>query len=173
VRVAQRSVARAGSVWPGARPSRRLCLRLVGHGGGPEEAGELASDGDGGDVARLAACAEAAVEAVQPSLCTEGDLEYVVGLAGAAFGERATFARAGQVVPGGLDQQPACLAGAGLGDRALAAALARLVERGDETEPAGELGRTGEAREVADLEAEHEGGERVAAAEAAEAGDGL
>ena len=45
----------------------------------------------------------------------------------------------GQVVPGGLDQQPAGVAGAGLGDRALAAALAGLVEGGHQAEPGGQL----------------------------------
>ena len=54
---------------------------LVGHGGGPEEAGEFAGDGDGGDVAGFAACAQAVVEAVEAVLGAPGDLEHVRGLA--------------------------------------------------------------------------------------------
>ena len=45
------------------------------------------------------------------------------------FGERDAGPGWAQVVPGGLDEEPAGVAGAGLGDRALAAALAGLVER--------------------------------------------
>ena len=97
---------------------------------------------------------------------------HVVGLSGAAVGERGAVARLAQVVPGGLDQEPAGVAGAGLGDRALAAALAGLVERGHESEPGGELRGPLEAGEVADLEAEHERGQGVDAAEAAQPGDG-
>ena len=45
-----------GSSWPGARPSgAAVWERLLGQGGGPEEAGELARDGDDGGVAGLAA----------------------------------------------------------------------------------------------------------------------
>src|SRR5580765_5025739 len=46
----------------------------VGGGGGPEEAGELVGDGDGADVAGLAAGAQAAVEAVEAVLGAPGDL---------------------------------------------------------------------------------------------------
>lgn len=101
---------------------------LLGHGGGPEEAGELADDGDGGDVAGLAARTEALVEAVEAPLRAEGDLEDVVGLAGAPLGEGGADARPCQVVPGRLDQQPPRVAGAGLRDRALAAALPGLAD---------------------------------------------
>ena len=79
---------------------------LVGRGGGPEEAGEFARDRDGRDVAGLAAFAEALVEAVQPPLGTQGDLDDVVGLSPAAFGEGDTGPGLGQVVPGGLDEEP-------------------------------------------------------------------
>jgi hypothetical protein len=147
-------------------------LGLVGRGGGPEEAGEFACDGDGRDVAGLAAFAEALVEAVQPSLGAQRDLDDVVGLSRAAFGERDTRPGLGQVVPGGLDEEPAGVAGAGLGDRALPAALPGLVEGRDEAEPGGQLRRPLETSEVADLEREHERGQRVDAAEAAQPGDG-
>jgi hypothetical protein len=53
-------------------------LGLVGHGCRPEEAGQLAGDGDDGDVAGLAAPAEALVETVEAVLCAPGDLEDVV-----------------------------------------------------------------------------------------------
>jgi hypothetical protein len=59
-------------------------LGLLDHGCGPEEAGEFAGDGDGGDVAGLAACAEALIEAVEPTFGAVGDLEDVVGLPGAS-----------------------------------------------------------------------------------------
>jgi hypothetical protein len=126
-----------GSVWPGARPSRRLVDGLCGHGGGPGEAGELAGDGDGGDVARLAARAQAGVLAVEAVLGAPGDLEHVRGLALLAVSERRPGPGRAQVVPGRLDQQPAGVAGAGLGDGALAAdpelsgnALAVAAKRG-------------------------------------------
>ena len=83
-------------MWPGARPSRRLWLRSVSHGGGPEEAGEFAGDGDGRDVARFAALAQALVEPVQAPLCAQGDLEHVVGLTGETLGERDTDAGRGR-----------------------------------------------------------------------------
>jgi hypothetical protein len=41
VLVAHSSVARAGSVWPGARANKRLWYGLVGYGGSPEEAREF------------------------------------------------------------------------------------------------------------------------------------
>ena len=76
--------------WPGAaRPTGGLsAVRSWRGGGGPEEPGELARDGDGGDVVRLAALAQAVVEAVQAVLGAPGDLQDVVGLAGLAVGER-------------------------------------------------------------------------------------
>jgi len=77
-----------------------------------------------------------------------------------------------QVVPGGLDEQPAGVAGAALGDRTLPPALAGLVERGYEAEPGDELRRPREAGEVADLRCEHERGQRVDPTEAARAGEG-
>jgi hypothetical protein len=76
-----------GSIWPGARPSRRLWCALLGHGGGPEEAGEFAGDGDRGEVAGLAAGAEAGVLAVEPVLGAPGDLEHVRRLALLAIDE--------------------------------------------------------------------------------------
>jgi hypothetical protein len=97
---------------------------LLGHGGGPEEAGEFAGDGDGGDVGRLAVCAQAGVESVQPVLGSPGDLEHVRGLSLLAVGDGRADSRLAQVVPGRFDQEPPRVAGAGLGDRALAAALA-------------------------------------------------
>ena len=93
----------------GPAPARAGGCRLgsVGHGGRPEEAGEFAGDGDGGDVAGFAALAEALIEAVQAPLRAQRDLEHMVGLADAACGERDADARLWQVVPGGLDQEHA------------------------------------------------------------------
>ena len=144
----------------------------VGHGGGPEEAGEFAGDRHGGDVGGFAAFAQALVEAVEPALGAQSDLDNVVGLSGAAFCERDAWAWLAQVVPGGLDEQPTRVAGAGLGDRALAAALTGLVERGDQPEPGRQLRGPLEAGEVADLQGEHERGQRVDPAEATQPCDG-
>src|SRR5207302_1912368 len=130
-----------------------------------------AGDGDGADVGRFAACAQASVQSIQPMLGSPGDLEHVRRLALLTVCDRGPDSWFAQVVPGGLDQQPSRVAGAGLGDRALAAALTRLVERGYEPEPGAEPARVLEAREVADLEAEHERGQRVDAAETAQTCD--
>jgi len=111
------------------------------------------------------------VEPVEAVLGAPGDLEDVRGLALLAVAESGADPRLAQVVPGGLNQEPARVAGAGLRDRALAARLARLVERRYEPEPGRELGWPLEAGEVADLEAERERGERVDAAEAAQTRD--
>src|SRR5687767_14885431 len=99
-----------------------------------------------------------------------GDLEDVVGLAGLAVAQRQPDARLAQVVPGGLDQDSACVAGAGLGDRPAGLTLAGLVERGHEPEPGRELTGPLEAGEVADLEMEDERRERLDPAEATQAG---
>src|SRR3954463_4943512 len=84
---------------------------LVGHGG-PEEAGELAGDGDGGDGRALAVVGEGVVAVVQAQLGAPGaggDFGRHVGLAARAAGSVA-------VVPGGLDEQPAGVLVAGVGD---------------------------------------------------------
>src|SRR5919201_6397844 len=101
-------------------------------------------------------------------LCSPSDLEDVVGLTGVAVAQVGADPRLTQVVPGGFDEDAAGEAGAGLGDRAARLALARLVQRGDEPEPGGELAGAPEAGEVADLEMEHERGQRLDAAEAAQ-----
>ena len=80
---------------------------LVGGGGGPEKAGQLAGAGDDGDVVRLAADAHGAIEAVQALLGAVGDREDVVGLAGLAVGKRRAEPLLAAVVPRQLDQQPA------------------------------------------------------------------
>jgi hypothetical protein len=54
---------------------------------------------------------------VEAVLCSPGDLENVVGLAGLAVAEGDADTRLAQVVPGGLDHDAAGAAGAGLGDR--------------------------------------------------------
>src|SRR5438094_234236 len=80
--------------------------------------------------------------------------------------QSACFVAGGRVLRSGV----AGLA-AGLGDRAAAGRLAGLLEAGDEAEPGGELGGA-EALPVDDLELERERGQRVDAAEAAQASDG-
>jgi hypothetical protein len=81
------------------------------------------------------------VEAVEAMRGAPGDLEHVCRLALLAVGHRCPDSWLAQVVPGGLDKQPACVARAGLGDRALAAALAGLIERRYQSEPGAEASR--------------------------------
>jgi len=45
---------------------------LGGYGGSPEEAGEFAGDGDGGEVAGFAAFAQTLVEPVEAALGAQG-----------------------------------------------------------------------------------------------------
>jgi len=72
-----------------ARPSRAgVSAWSWAGGGGPEEAGELAGDGDRGHVVRLAAFAQALVLAVEAVLGAPGDLQDVIGLARLAVVER-------------------------------------------------------------------------------------
>jgi hypothetical protein len=141
------------------------------HGGGAEEAGELAGGGDDSDVSRLAAFAQSPVQSVEAVLGTPGDLEHVVGLAFVTAAQGDADARLARVVPGGLDQQSACVAGAGFGDRSACLAFAGLVRRGNQTESGGELAGSLEAAEVADLEAEDERGQCLDPAEAAQPRD--
>jgi len=85
---------------------------------------ELAGDRDRDDRAWLASLLEvlpAAVEAVGAVVGLETDER---GLAGAAPLERCAWSWRASLVPGRLDQQPACVAVAGLRDRSLAAARA-------------------------------------------------
>ena len=86
----------------------------------PEEARQLACAGDDGHVVRLAAGAHAVIDAVQPLLCSVGDLQDVVGLALLAVLEGRADPWVASVVPGRLDQQPPCERRAGLRDRPLA-----------------------------------------------------
>ena len=69
----------------------------MGHGG-PEEPGELAGDGDGGDVGGLAVCAQAGVEAVESVLGAPGDLEHGRRLSLLAVGDGCPDPRLAQVV---------------------------------------------------------------------------
>jgi hypothetical protein len=57
-------------------------IRSWGGGGGPEEAGEFAGDGDGGDVVGLAALTHPVVDLEEPVLSAPGDLQDVIGLPG-------------------------------------------------------------------------------------------
>jgi hypothetical protein len=52
----------------GSEPLSVTAVRSWRGGGGPEEAGQFAGDGDGRDVVRLAAVAQAVVDAVQAML---------------------------------------------------------------------------------------------------------
>src|SRR3954468_7609888 len=95
----------AGGPAQGPEGPNRVCARVRswGGGGGPEEAGEFAGDGDGDDVVRLAALAHVVVGFVQTSLGAVGDLNDVVGLAVLAAREHQSDRGAAHVVPGGLD----------------------------------------------------------------------
>src|SRR2546421_4198754 len=102
---------------------RLLLQGLAGHRC-PEEAAELAGDGDGGDVRQLAAVDEVSVTVVETDLRLPG--------AGERLGRDESVVcsdpgrEPGRVlgVPGRLDEQAAGVAVAGLGRRAALAALA-------------------------------------------------
>jgi hypothetical protein len=76
-----------------------------------------------------------------------------LGLPGALVGLRAGGGASWDVavVPGGLDQQPACVAVAGLGDVAAMLLIAAGVLAGDDAQPRGQFAWVAEASEVADL----------------------
>ena len=118
----------SGRVAPAARPApavrsgqaaaaSSVAQRLVGHGG-PEEAGELAGDGGGGDGRALAVVGEVAVAVVQADLGLPGARGTAGGTSSASAPVRRGSAWWVLVVPGGLDQQPAGVAVAGLGEMA-------------------------------------------------------
>jgi hypothetical protein len=121
---------------------------------------------------RLAAVAQAPVEAVEAVLGAPGDLQDVIGLAGLAVGQCGADPRLAGVVPGRFDQQPPCVGGAGLGDRALDRGLAGLLERGRQAQPGEQPSRRSEALPVAaEFEMDRECGQRVEPAEGAQARD--
>lgn len=129
---------------PGTSDRQPLWVAVVRSwcdGGGPEEAGQFAGDGDGDDVAGLAALARAAVGAVQAVLGAVCDLQDVGGLAGLAVGQRGADARRAQVVPGRFDQQPPSERRARLADRSLRRALTRLRQRGRQAQLGHQLAR--------------------------------
>src|SRR4051794_37352382 len=91
----------------------------------PDEAGELARDGDRDERAALAALlGEPAPGAPEALLRLPGDRDHVLGLAGLAPCDLAARARAAAIVPGRLDEQPARVARARLRDRAEAPLIA-------------------------------------------------
>jgi hypothetical protein len=130
--------------WGPSRDRYLSAVRSWRGGGGPEEPGELAGDGDGGDVARLTPGAQAPVDAVQALLGAPGDLQDVIGLAGLAVLQGDPDPRLAGVVPGGLDQEPAGDPRAGLGDRAMAFALPDRLSEG--VSPSQEPSRRGEPK---------------------------
>jgi hypothetical protein len=75
-------------------------------------------------LALAAFAVESAPEPVQALLRFPGDRDRLGGLVLLAALERRAGAGWAAVVPGGLDQEPACVARAGLGDRALPSCLA-------------------------------------------------
>jgi hypothetical protein len=173
LRAAHRTFALAGGRGPAADPTESGCrLSSWSGGGGPEEPGQLARDGDGGDVAGFAAFAEPAVEAVQAELGAPGGLQDVVGLALLAVLDGGADVGVAGVVPSRFDQQPPRIGRSGLGDRSLVSRLARLGQRRRQPEPAEEPARRLEAVPVAtELEVEDERGERVDTAEATQPRD--
>ena len=83
--------------------------------------GELAGDGDHDDRAGLASCLERVPASVEPAGAAVGLGSQGEGFAFAPAFEGDARARRAALVPGGFDQEPACVRVAGLGDRALAA----------------------------------------------------
>ena len=134
--------------------------------------GEFPCNGDGDDRASFAAPFEVPPAPVQSTRGLLGPRSYGGRLAGTAAAEGDAWAQRTPLMPGGLDEQAACVLGAGFGDRAVAAPLAGGVLAGNESELAAEELRVREAAPVADLGAEPERGEGVDPAQAAQAGDG-
>src|SRR5450756_1092477 len=94
-------------------------------------------------------------------------------LTGLAARQMRGASRPATLVVGRLDQQPAGVVVAGLGDRALPASLTRGGLRGNQAQVGHERGRSLETGEVADLGDKPDGGQRVDAAQAAQARDQL
>jgi hypothetical protein len=84
----------------------RVAEGLVGHGS-PDQAGELAGDGDVGDGGALAVGAEGAVAVVQADLRAVGASGDVGRDVRGDRGDALADPRRVLVVPGGLDEQPA------------------------------------------------------------------
>jgi|SRR5665647_1254297 len=89
---------------------------LVGHRR-PENAAELAGDGDRGDRRRLATAGQVAMAMVQADLRLPGAGERLGRDPSLVRPDARREARRVLVVPGGLDQESARVAVAGLGDR--------------------------------------------------------
>src|ERR671917_879694 len=106
----------------------------------PDEAGELARAGDGGDVGGLAALGGELVPlAVEAPLGTPRDRAAARVLALLAGAQLRGDPRPAPGVFGRLDQQPARVLGTGLGDLALAALLVGAALGGHEAEEGAEL----------------------------------
>src|SRR6266508_1286783 len=146
---------------------RLLVEGLPGHGR-PEEAAELAGDGDGGDGGQLSVADEVAVAIVEADLRLPGARERLGRDEPLVRPDAGGEARRVLVVPGRLDEQAAGVAVAGLGERAAGAPLAGGVLADGEPEEAHQLARRGEAAEVADLGEQAERGQGGDAAEAAQ-----
>src|SRR5215217_6569097 len=110
----------------------RWSWRLLHRRECPAVSGEFAGDGDHDDRAGLASALERVPAFVEPAGAALGLGAPGEGLAFAPAFEGDAPARRAALVPGGLDQETACVRVAGLGDRALAAALpARVLARGE------------------------------------------
>ncbi len=167
--------------WPGrcACAPRQRRRRYVGSGSGdpgglPDERGQLARAGDGGDVGGLSALdRELCRLAVKAMRGAPGHLDHARILARLTGSQLIRGPRSAPAVLGGFDQQPPRVLGAGLGDRALATLLVGGPLGRDQAEEGGELAGMAEVLEVADLGAEPGRGQRVDAPKAAQTPDRL
>jgi len=137
---------------------------------GPQEAHQLASDGDDGDLGRSFGCdsveeLEAAVLCLPRVRDDRGRLALLACLECEA--DRGTVA----VAPGCLHEHVAAMAAAGLGDRALTAAIPLGILGGHQAEIGHERLRVLEPAPVSDLGGEHHGGVGIDAPEATQRRD--
>jgi hypothetical protein len=138
----------------------------------PAEPDEVSGDGGGDERFALAGLGvEPSPDVVQALLCFPGGRGHAGGLVLLAVLERrADFWRA-VVVPGGFDQETAGVTRAGLRDRALAAGLAGAVLGGHPPDIAHQLLGVLEPREVLNLGAQSDRGQRVDPTQAPQLGD--
>ena len=134
---------------------------------GPDEARELAGDGDDGLGSRLALGEQAVEATVKPVNGLVGESHDFWWLA-LTLALQARGARVMTIVPSRLDQQAPGMTVASLGDRPAPLALGRREFGGDEAEEGHQAAGGVEAHEVVQIRHESHGGDGVDATEAAQ-----
>ena len=142
------------------------------HEDGPDEAAEFSGDGRADDVTVFAFVEpEELVDPTKLGLHGDGNDLGRLSLTSALEDQSCTSVVA--VVPGGFDQEKPDVDIAGLGDGAAVLSIARGVLRGNETEVGQKRAWRSEAPNIANLDQEGRGGERLDAPETAECFHGL